>query len=69
MEPASNVEKKATVDAVAWMFKAIISVGIIIVNKALMASYGFTLAMFLLTLHLHKFTSLFASIGHNFHYD
>lgn len=58
MKHASNAEKKATIDAVAWTFKAIISVGIIIVNKALMASYGFSLAMFLLTLHLHKFTSL-----------
>ncbi|XP_076894996.1 UDP-rhamnose/UDP-galactose transporter 6-like [Bidens hawaiensis] len=43
--------KKAAVDAAAWMFNILTSVGIIIVNKALMATYGFTFATTLTGLH------------------
>lgn len=46
MAPASKADKKATVDAAAWMFNVVTSVGIIIVNKALMATYGFTFGTF-----------------------
>lgn len=42
MAPGSKADKKATVDAAAWMFNVVTSVGIIIVNKALMATYGFS---------------------------
>jgi len=42
MAPASKAEKKATVDAAAWVFNVVTSVGVIIVNKALMATYGFS---------------------------
>ncbi|KAG8493551.1 hypothetical protein CXB51_011746 [Gossypium anomalum] len=42
MAPANKAERKAVVDASAWMFNVVTSVGIIIVNKALMATYGFS---------------------------
>lgn len=35
-------EWKGTVDIAAWSFNIVTSVGIIIVNKALMATYGFS---------------------------
>nr|XP_043616864.1 UDP-rhamnose/UDP-galactose transporter 6-like isoform X2 [Erigeron canadensis] len=44
-------DKKAAVDAAAWIFNILTSVGIIIVNKALMATYGFTFATTLTGLH------------------
>lgn len=42
MAPVSKGDKKAAVDAAAWMFNVVTSVGIIIVNKALMATYGYS---------------------------
>lgn len=42
MAPSSKADKKAAIDAAAWMFNVVTSVGIIIVNKALMATYGFS---------------------------
>ncbi|CAM8912402.1 unnamed protein product [Rhodiola kirilowii] len=52
MSPAaSKADKKATVDAAAWMFNVVTSVGIIIVNKALMATHGFSFATTLTGLH------------------
>jgi len=51
MAPASRADTKAAVDAAAWMFNVVTSVGIIIVNKALMATYGFTFATTLTGLH------------------
>ncbi len=42
MAPASKADKKAAVDAAAWTFNVVTSVGIIIVNKALMANYDFS---------------------------
>ncbi|KAG5062468.1 hypothetical protein JHK85_003651 [Glycine max] len=51
MAPSSKAEKKAAVDAAAWMFNVVTSVGIIIVNKALMASYGFSFATTLTGMH------------------
>ena len=41
MAPSTKAEKKV-VDAAAWMFNVVTSVGIIIVNKALMATYGYS---------------------------
>ena len=49
MPPATKANKKATVDAAAWMFNIVTSVGIIMVNKALMATYGFSFGIFLMT--------------------
>ncbi|KAJ8760500.1 hypothetical protein K2173_015167 [Erythroxylum novogranatense] len=51
MAGASKAGKRATVDAAAWMFNVVTSVGIIIVNKALMATYGFSFATTLTSLH------------------
>ncbi|KAK2659110.1 hypothetical protein Ddye_005643 [Dipteronia dyeriana] len=51
MSPASRADKKAAADAGAWMFNVVTSVGIIIVNKALMATYGFSFATTLTGLH------------------
>lgn len=42
MAPTSKADRKAALDAAAWMFNIVTSVGIIMVNKALMAKYGFT---------------------------
>ncbi|KAF5186112.1 UDP-rhamnose/UDP-galactose transporter [Thalictrum thalictroides] len=51
MAPASKADKKAALDAASWMFNVVTSVGIIIVNKALMATYGFSYATTLTGLH------------------
>ncbi|KAK9271923.1 hypothetical protein L1049_002289 [Liquidambar formosana] len=51
MSPASKADTKAAVDVAAWMFNIVTSVGIIIVNKALMATYGFSFATTLTGLH------------------
>jgi hypothetical protein len=42
MAPGSKAERKAALDAGAWMFNVVTSVGIIMVNKALMATHGFS---------------------------
>lgn len=44
-------DKKAAVDAAAWMFNIATSVGIIFLNKHLMASYGFSFATTLTGMH------------------
>ncbi|KAL7610914.1 hypothetical protein Lser_V15G11486 [Lactuca serriola] len=49
MPPSIKADKKAAIDVAAWMFNIVTSVGIIIVNKALMATYGFTFATTTLT--------------------
>ncbi|XP_021733629.1 UDP-rhamnose/UDP-galactose transporter 6-like isoform X2 [Chenopodium quinoa] len=51
MAAASKADTKAAVDAAAWMFNVVTSVGVIIVNKALMATYGFSFATTLTGLH------------------
>ncbi|KAL0324872.1 UNVERIFIED_CONTAM: UDP-rhamnose/UDP-galactose transporter 6 [Sesamum radiatum] len=60
MPPASKADKKAAVDAAAWMFNVVTSVGIIIVNKALMATYGFSFATTLTGLHFATTTLMTA---------
>lgn len=47
MATTNKADKKAAVDAAAWMFNVVTSVGIIIVNKALMATYGFSFGNYL----------------------
>ncbi|GER35114.1 nucleotide-sugar transporter family protein [Striga asiatica] len=49
---------KVALDVGAWMFNIVTSVGIIIVNKALMASYGFTFATTLTGLHFAATTTM-----------
>lgn len=53
MSPKNKEENKVTLDLAAWLFNIVTSVGIIIVNKTLMANYGFT------------FGTLTMSIPHN----
>ncbi|XP_047329295.1 UDP-rhamnose/UDP-galactose transporter 6-like [Impatiens glandulifera] len=60
MAPSSKAEKKAAVDAAAWMFNVVTSVGIILVNKALMATYGFSFATTLTGLHFATTTLMTA---------
>jgi len=49
--PPGKADQKATLDVAAWAFNIVTSVGIIIVNKALMATYGFSFATTLTGLH------------------
>ncbi|RWW18928.1 hypothetical protein GW17_00017053 [Ensete ventricosum] len=42
MAPASKSDRKAPLDAAAWMFNILTSVGVIMVNKALMATHQFS---------------------------
>lgn len=58
MAPASKADKKASVDAAAWMFNVVTSVGIIIVNKALMATYGFSFGKVFLNYFFFYFSLL-----------
>ncbi|XP_073065546.1 UDP-rhamnose/UDP-galactose transporter 6-like [Primulina eburnea] len=51
MSSGSKDDRKVALDASAWMFNIVTSVGIIMVNKALMATYGFTFATTLTGLH------------------
>ena len=45
MTSLKKSDKKAVLDFAAWSFNATTSVGIIMVNKALMAKHGFTFGM------------------------
>lgn len=58
MASANKADKKAALDTGAWMFNVVTSVGIIIVNKALMATYGFSFATTLTGLHFGTTTIL-----------
>ncbi|KAL0378872.1 UNVERIFIED_CONTAM: UDP-rhamnose/UDP-galactose transporter 6 [Sesamum radiatum] len=58
MSLTSKVEHKVALDTAAWMFNIVTSVGIIIVNKALMATYGFTFATTLTGLHFAATTMM-----------
>ncbi|KAG8383428.1 hypothetical protein BUALT_Bualt04G0012200 [Buddleja alternifolia] len=51
MSSTSKDDNKVALDTAAWTFNIVTSVGIIIVNKALMATYGFTFATTLTGLH------------------
>ncbi|KAK7247512.1 hypothetical protein RIF29_42395 [Crotalaria pallida] len=50
--------RKAYLDAASWMFNVVTSVGIILVNKALLATHGFTFATTLTGLHFATTTLL-----------
>ncbi|KAL0449211.1 UNVERIFIED_CONTAM: UDP-rhamnose/UDP-galactose transporter 6 [Sesamum latifolium] len=58
MSLTSKVEHKVALDTAAWTFNIVTSVGIIIVNKALMATYGFTFATTLTGLHFAATTMM-----------
>ncbi|KAL0291397.1 UNVERIFIED_CONTAM: UDP-rhamnose/UDP-galactose transporter 4 [Sesamum calycinum] len=58
MSLTSKVEHKVVLDTAAWSFNIVTSVGIIIVNKALMATYGFTFATTLTGLHFAATTMM-----------
>lgn len=45
MSSGSKDDRKVALDVSAWMFNIVTSVGIIMVNKILMATYGFTFGM------------------------
>ncbi|KAJ6850517.1 UDP-galactose transporter 2-like [Iris pallida] len=62
MVGASNAEKKAAMDAACWMFNVITSVGVIMVNKALMARYSFTFATTLTGFHFATTTLMTATL-------
>ncbi|KAL3818830.1 hypothetical protein ACJIZ3_004735 [Penstemon smallii] len=51
MTTTSKDDNKVALDTASWMFNIVTSVGIIIVNKALMATYGYTFATTLTGLH------------------
>ncbi|XP_078439083.1 UDP-rhamnose/UDP-galactose transporter 6-like [Wolffia australiana] len=51
MAPAGKAGKKAALDVASWLFNVVTSVAIIMVNKALMATYGFSFATTLTGLH------------------
>ncbi|KAL6227898.1 hypothetical protein ACLB2K_001853 [Fragaria x ananassa] len=55
---ASKGDRKATLDAASWLFNVVTSVGIIIVNKSLMAKHGFSFATTLTGLHFATTTLL-----------
>ncbi|PON85649.1 Bi-functional UDP-rhamnose/UDP-galactose transporter [Trema orientale] len=58
MSSAGKADRKTTLDAASWMFNVVTSVGIIMVNKALMATYGFSFATTLTGLHFATTTLL-----------
>ncbi|TKY73887.1 UDP-galactose transporter 2 [Spatholobus suberectus] len=58
MSSVSKGDRKATIDAASWLFNVVTSVGIILVNKALMATYGFSFATTLTGLHFATTTLL-----------
>lgn len=58
MSPTIIHDKKVALDVGAWMFNIVTSVGIIFVNKALMANYGFTFATTLTGLHFAATTTM-----------
>jgi len=48
---STKSDRKAADDAASWLFNVVTSVGIILVNKALMATYGFSFGMLLVTIY------------------
>ncbi|KAE8666601.1 hypothetical protein F3Y22_tig00112496pilonHSYRG00067 [Hibiscus syriacus] len=60
MAPTNKADRKAVVDMAAWTFNVVTSVGVIIVNKALMATYGFSYATTLTGLHFATTTLMTA---------
>ncbi|KAJ0252441.1 UDP-rhamnose/UDP-galactose transporter 4 [Hirschfeldia incana] len=55
---SKKTDQKAALDIASWLFNVVTSVGIILVNKALMATYGFSFATTLTGLHFGTTTLL-----------
>ncbi|OIW20370.1 hypothetical protein TanjilG_09530 [Lupinus angustifolius] len=67
MPSETKGDRKATLDAASWFFNVVTSVGIILVNKALMAKYGFSFATTLTGLHFATttlLTTILKSLGY-----
>ncbi|KAK8959405.1 UDP-galactose transporter 2 [Platanthera guangdongensis] len=60
MAPTNKADRKAVLDIASWMFNVATSVGIIMVNKALMATHGFSFATTLTALHFATTTIMTA---------
>ncbi|GMI67865.1 UDP-Rha/UDP-Gal transporter 5 [Hibiscus trionum] len=58
MSSVSKADRKAALDVASWFFNVVTSVGIIMVNKALMATHGFSFATTLTGLHFATTTLL-----------
>jgi hypothetical protein len=58
MSPVSKAERKALMDAGAWIFNVVTSVGIIMINKALMATHGYSFGKSLYQLSLYIYSIL-----------
>ncbi|KAK8702897.1 hypothetical protein V6N13_021231 [Hibiscus sabdariffa] len=58
MSSVSKTDRKTALDVASWSFNIVTSVGIIMVNKALMATYGFSFATTLTGLHFATTTLL-----------
>ena len=58
MSSISKADRKAALDVPSWFFNIITSVGIIMVNKTLMTTYGFSFATTLTGLHFATTTML-----------
>ncbi|KAE8725564.1 hypothetical protein F3Y22_tig00008386pilonHSYRG00021 [Hibiscus syriacus] len=54
MSSVSKVDRKAALDMASWFFNVVTSVGIIMVNKALMATYGFSFVFHNPVLHHYR---------------
>ncbi|KAK7282391.1 hypothetical protein RIF29_11113 [Crotalaria pallida] len=67
MSSETKGDRKATLDAASWFFNVVTSVGIILVNKALMATYGFSFATTLTGMHFATttlLTTILKSLGY-----
>lgn len=51
MASTTKGDRKIAIDLASWMFNVVTSVGIILVNKALMATHGFTFGIILIHHH------------------
>ncbi|XP_057419531.1 UDP-rhamnose/UDP-galactose transporter 4 isoform X2 [Lotus japonicus] len=58
MSSETKGDSKVAIDVASWMFNVVTSVGIILVNKALMGTYGFSFATTLTGLHFATTTLL-----------
>ncbi|XWS29437.1 hypothetical protein CRYUN_Cryun24cG0029500 [Craigia yunnanensis] len=58
MSSTSKADRKAALDVASWFFNVVTSVGIIMVNKTLMTTYGFSFATTLTGLHFATTTLL-----------
>lgn len=58
MSSVSKADRKTALDVASWSFNIVTSVGIIMVNKALMATYGFSFGTFWMNISPANFDKL-----------